>query len=270
MDEWLSHPAVQGGIAPFAVALVATLLLRPFNLAGLAVAIGFGATAYLLNGLAFEPLTATRKIIVAAGAATLIGIVVDVAARSVRAAGIALAIAFGAVAVWVFWTVLAQKAPLEAVRLALIPVLAVAVTVALTHALREDSVRAGAAGLGLGLGVGVAAILGASAVYGLYGIALGAGSGAFLLVQMLTNRRATAGAALTLPLAVAAALLAAGAAVLAKLAWYAIVPLVLVPLAVRLPVPAKGPVWLQAIVASVYALALAALAWTLAWKFGLD
>jgi hypothetical protein len=116
----------------------------------------------------------------------------------------------------------------------------------------------------------VAAILGASAVYGLYGIALGAGSGAFLLVQMLTNRRAAAGAALTLPLAAAAALLAAGAAVLAKLAWYAIVPLVLVPLAVRLPVPAKGPVWLQAIVASVYALALAALAWTLAWKFGLD
>jgi hypothetical protein len=136
--------------------------------------------------------------------------------------------------------------------------------------LREDPVRAGAAGLGLGLGAGVAAILGASAVYGLHGIALGAGSGAFLLVQMLTNRRSTAGAALTLPLAVTAGLLAAGAAVLAKLAWYAIVPLALIPLAVRLPVPAKGPVWLQAILASLYALALAALAWTLAWKFGLD
>lgn len=270
MDEWLSHPAVQGGIAPFAVALVATLLLRPFNLAGLAVAIGFAATAYLLNGLAFEPLTATRRIIVAAGAATLIGVGVDALARSARATGIAIAIAFGAAAVWVFWTVLAQKAPLEAVRLALFPVLAVAVTVALTHALREDPVRAGAAGLGLGLGAGVAAILGASAVYGLYGIALGAGSGAFLLVQMLTNRRSTAGAALTLPLAVTAGLLAAGAAVLAKLAWYAIVPLALIPLAVRLPVPAKGPVWLQAILASLYALALAALAWTLAWKFGLD
>lgn len=270
MDEALSHPAVQGGIVPFAVALVATLLLRPFNLAGLAVAGGFAAAAYLLNGLAFEPLTATRKIIVAAGAATVIGVLVDALARSARAPGVVLAVAFGAVAVWVFWTVLAQKAPLEAIRLALVPVLAVAVTVALAHALREDPVRSGAAGLGLGLGVGVAAILGASAVYGLYGIALGAGSGAFLLVQMLTNRRANAGAALTLPLAVAAALLAAGAALLAKLAWYAIVPLVLILLAVRLPVPAKGPVWLQAIVASVYALVLAALAWTLAWKFGLD
>jgi hypothetical protein len=87
---------------------------------------------------------------------------------------------------------------------------------------------------------------------------------------MLTNRRTTAGATLTLPLAAAAALLAGGTALLAKLAWYAIVPLALIPLAVRLPVPQKGPVWLQAIVASVYALALAALAWTLAWKFGLE
>lgn len=270
MQDWLSHPAVQGGVAPFAAALVAAVVLRPFNLAGLAVAAGFGVTAYLLNGLTFEPLTVTRKIIVTAGAAAVIGVIVDALVRGARAAGVVLALAFGAASVWVLWAVLSQKTPAEAVQLALVPVLAAAVTTALMHGLRDDSVRAGAAGLGIGLGAGVAAILGASAVYGLYGIALGAGAGAFLLVQMLTNRRTAAGAALTLPLAVAASLLAAGAAVLAKLAWYAIVPLVLIPVAVRLPVPAKGPVWLQAIVASVYALALAALAWTLAWKFGLD
>jgi hypothetical protein len=270
MEEWLSHPAVQGGIAPFAAALVATLVLRPFNLAGLAVFVGFGTAAYLLNGLTFEPLTATRKIILVTAAAATAGILADASARTARAAAIALALAFGAAAVWVFWTVLSQKAPLQAVQLALVPVLAAAATIALTHRLRDDPIRAGAAGLGLGLGAGVAAILGASAVYGLYGIALGAGAGAFLLVQMLTNRRSTAGAALTLPLAVAAALLAAGAALLAKLAWYAIIPLVLIPLAVRLPVPPQGPVWVQAIVTSIYALALAALAWTLAWKFGLE
>lgn len=270
MQEWLSHPAFQGGIAPFTAALVATLVLRPFNLAGLAVAVGFGVTAYLLNGLAFEPLTAARKIILVTAAAAVAGILVDALARTARTASIALAIAFAAAAIWVFWSVLSQKPPLQAVQLALVPVLAVAVTVALAQAIRDDSVRAAAAGLGLGLGAGIAAIFGASAVYGLYGIALGAGAGAFLLVQMLTNRRATAGAALTLPLAVAAALFAAGAALLAELAWYAIIPLALIPLAVRLPVPSKAPVWLQAIVASIYALAPAALAWTLAWKFDLD
>jgi hypothetical protein len=270
MEVWLSHPAFQGGIAPFATALVAALVLRPFNLAGLSVIVGFAATAYLLNGVTFEPLTATRKIILVSAAAAVAGILVDAVARSTRAVGIALAIAFSAAAVWVFLSVLAQKAPLQAAQLALVPVLAVAVTVALTHALREDPVRAGAAGLGLGLGAGVAALLGASAVYGLYGIALGAGSGAFLLAQMLLNRRTTAGAALTLPLAVAAALFAAGAVVLASLAWYAVVPLVLVPLAVRLPLPQKGPVWVPAIVASIYALAPAALSWSLAWRFGLE
>ena len=270
MQEWLSHPAFQGGIAPFAAALVAALVLRRFNLAGLALIVGFGVTAYLLNGVTFEPLTAIRKIILASVAAAAAGVAIDALGRASRAAGIALAVAFGAVAVWVFWSVLAQKAPLQAVQFALVPVLAVAVTVALTHALREDPVRAGAAGLGLGLGAGVAAILGASAVYGLYGIALGAGAGAFLLVQMLLNRRTTAGAALTLPLAVAAALFAAGAVVLASLAWYAVVPLVLVPLAVRLPVPQRGRVWVPAIVASVYALAPAALSWAIAWRFGLE
>jgi hypothetical protein len=270
MHEWLGHPAFQGGIAPFAAALIAVLVLRSFNLAGLSVIVGFGVTAYLLNGVTFEPLTVTRKIILATGAAALTGIAVDALARSGRAAGIALAFAFGAVAIWVFWSVLAQKAPLQAVQLALVPVLAVAVTVALTHALREDPVRAGAAGLGLGLGAGVSAILGASAVYGLYGIALGASAGALLLVQMLSNRKTTAGAAFTLPLAVAAALFAAGAVILAKLAWYAMVPLAAIPLAVRLPIPQRSPIWVQAFVASIYALAAAAVSWTLAWKFGLD
>lgn len=270
MEDWLSHPAVQGGAAPFLLALLAAAVLRPLNSAGLAVVAGFGVTAYLVNGLTLDPLTATRKIIVVTVVAAFVGGVVDAFARTARTTGIYLATAFGAAAAWVFWSVLSQKPPLEAVRLAVIPVLAVGSTVLLVHKLHEDGVRAGAAGLGIGLGSGFASILGASAVYGLYGIALAAGAGAFLLVQMLTNRRAAAGVALTLPLAVAGALLAAGTALLAKLAWYAIIPLVLIPLAVRLPLPQKGGLWLQAIVASMYALGLAAVAWVLAWQFGVE
>jgi hypothetical protein len=69
---------------------------------------------------------------------------------------------------------------------------------------------------------------------------------------------------------VGAALFAAGAVLLAKLAWYALVPLVLVPLAARLPAPERAPVWLQAILLAAYALALAALSWVLAWKLGIE
>ena len=140
----------------------------------------------------------------------------------------------------------------------------------LNHRLADAPVRAGAAALALGVGGGIAAILGASATYGLYAIAIGAGAGAFLLVQMLTNRRTAAGATLVLPAAAGSALFAAGAVLLAKLAWYALVPLVLVPLVARLPVPERAPVWLQAIILSVYAFTAAAVSWVLAWQLGLE
>ena len=268
MNEWLSHPAVQGGLAPFVAALVVATLLRPFNLAGLAAATGFCVTAYLLNGLAFEPLTAVRKIILLGVGATVVGVLADALARGARSAGVALGVAFGAAAIWVFWTALVHKPASEAVLLGVLAALAVGVTVALSHALRDAPVRAGAAGLGLGLGAGGAAILGASATYGLYGLSIGAASGAFLLVQMITNRRTDAGTTLALPVAAVASLLAAGAVVLAKLAWYAVVPLALVPLAVRLPAPERAPVWLQAVVLALYAAAPAAASWALAWKLG--
>jgi hypothetical protein len=87
---------------------------------------------------------------------------------------------------------------------------------------------------------------------------------------MATNRRTGAGATLTLPVAVVAMLFASGAVLLANLAWYALVPLALVPLAVRLPAAERWPVWLQAVVVALYALAPVAGTWILASKPGLD
>ena len=157
----------------------------------------------------------------------------------------------------------------EAAALGAVAAIAVAVTVWLNHRLADAPVRAGAAALALGVGGGIAAILGASATYGLYAIAIGAGAGAFLLVQMLTNRRTAAGATLALP-AAAAARSSPLDVLLAKLAWYALVPLVLVPLVARLPVPERAPVWLQAVILSVYAFTAAAVSWVLAWQLGLE
>jgi hypothetical protein len=270
MDDWLANPAVQGGVIPFVAGLVVALVLGRFSLAGLAVAAGFCACAYLLNGLTVVPLTATRKILLLTLAAAAVGVVVDGTVRSARAAGAALALAFGAGAIWVFWSVLSQRPPQEAAASGAVAAIAVSVAVWLNHRLRDAPVRAGSAALGLGLGAGVAAILGASATYGLYGIAIGAGAGAFLLVQMLTNRKTAAGATLTLPAAVGSALFGAGAVLLAKLAWYALVPLVLIPLVARLPASERAPVWLQAIILSVYAFTAAAVSWVLAWKLGIE
>src|SRR6266581_1497444 len=180
MQEMLANPAVQGGLAPFVAALIVA---------------AFATAVYFIAGFTFEPLTATRKIILLGLAAPVAGIVIDFAFRPTRLEAWVLALAGAAAAAWIFWPVLAQK-DLER---ALLPggtaVLATAWTIGFSHSrLAEDGVRAGAAGLALGAGAGGAAILGASLTYGLYGGAVAAGSGAFLLVQMIIGRKIHAGA----------------------------------------------------------------------------
>jgi hypothetical protein len=131
--------------------------------------------------------------------------------------------------------------------------------------LRDDSVRAGAASFALGMGTGVAAIFAASATLGLYALALGSASGAFLLVQMLTGKRALAGIAFTLTAGLLAGLLGAATYHLAQLPWYAIPVMAVVPLAARVPVPARWPVWGQTLAISALALAVAAVSCYLVW-----
>ena len=118
-----------------------------------------------------------------------------------------------------------------------------------------------------GLGTGVAAIFSATASYGLYGIALGAGAGAFLLPQMIRGRKSFAGGTFTVSAMLIAALVGAGAMILAKLPWYSLLVLALIPVAVRLPGPEKAPVWLQAVLFSLYGSAIAAVACALAWPW---
>ena len=97
-----------------------------------------------------------------------------------------------------------------------------------------------------------------------YGMALGAGSGAFLLLAMLLGGRVQAGASLTLTVSVAAALIASGAVLLATLHWYSLIALAMVPVLVRLPLP-RGAIWMQAVVACVYAFVAAGGALAVAW-----
>jgi len=156
------------------------------------------------------------------------------------------------------------KLPVEAVLIAAGLVVFTAWLVAASVALQHEPVRAGANGLMLGVGAGVCAVLGGSALIGQYGMALGAGSGAFLLLVMVLGGRVEAGATLTLTVSVLAALIAAGAVLLAKLHWTALIALALVPVLVRLPLP-RGAAWMQAAVASVYALVAAGGALAVSW-----
>jgi hypothetical protein len=265
MQEFLSNPAVQGGVAPFVVAVIVVAILAKAKLAGLAVAVGFAIAVALVSGIGFTPLTATRKVVLLGLLAPLVGIVVDFALKRSRTLTAAIALVCGALTVWVFWSVLEQKAVGDALLLGGIAAVFVAWFVASMLRLAGQPVRAGAAALMLGLGAGISAILGASALLGLYGIAVGAGAGAFLLVQMLTGRKIVAGATLTLSASLAAGLVAAAALVLAQLPWYALIVLGLIPLAASLPVSDRLPIWAQAVIVSAYGFAVAVIAFVLTW-----
>ena len=265
MQDLLNHPAVQGGIAPFIVGLVVAALFAPIRLAGLSAIAGFVVTVYLVGDLSFDPLTAKRKIVLVGLIAAFAGLVLDLAFTPTRTAGIVLGILFGAAAAWVFWSILAQKPMNEALLRGGGIVVLVAWLAAFSHALREQPVRAGAAGLCLGLGVGVAAILAASASLGQYAMAIGAACGGFLLVQMIRGKAIVAGTTLTLAVGVTLGLLAGGTMMLAELPWYALPALALVPLAARIPLPARLPVWGEAILSSLLAGIPAAAACYLVW-----
>lgn len=265
MQDFLAHPAVQAAVVPLLVGLVVAAVLLPLRLSGLAAVAGFLAAVVLIGNFSFATLTATRKLVLLASAAPLLGVIADFAFKPARLAGLVLGVIFGAAGLWVFWAVLVQQPFVHGLRLAVGVAALVAWTVAAMMPLHGDPVRAGAAGVGLGIGAGVGAVLGASALIGQYGIALGAASGGFLLVVMLLGRRARAGASLVLTISVTATLLACAATLLAQLPWTAAAALGLVPLAVRLPLPDRTHAGIEAVIAVFYALVPAAGCLALAW-----
>jgi hypothetical protein len=266
MGELLSNPAVQAGAAPFVAALVVALALQPLRLGGLALTAAFLVAMQLVSGIQFSPLTATRKLVLLAIAAPVVGVAADFAFKPTRLGALVLALLAAAGALWAFEPVLVQRPAAEAWLLGAAAAIALAFMVGFAQTfLAADAVRAGAAALALGLGTGVAAIFSASIAYASYGFALGAGAGAFLLPQMITGRKSFAGATFILPAMLTGGLVAVGTMVLAKLPWYALLVLAAVPLAVRLPGPDRAPVWLQAVIFSLYGFAVAAIACFLAW-----
>jgi hypothetical protein len=248
----INDPLVQAGLAPFLAGFLVALLLFKLRLGGLAAAAGFCTTAWLIGELQFTPFAAKRRLILVALAAPALGLLIDLAWRAGRASAYLLGVVFAAAAVWIFSSVLMQKAPVPAFIAGGGVALFVAWTVAASASLHANSVRGAAAGLGLGLGAGGAALwVGATVPFGQLGLALGAASGGLLLVQMIIGR-IEAGLVFCLAAGVQAALVAAAALLYARLGWVELAILAAVPLAARLPLPTRWPVWAQVVLASLY------------------
>ena len=152
LSEWLNHPAVQSGIAPFIAALITAELLNRLRLSGLAVIAGFAATVYLAADFNFESLSAIKKIILAGLIAAAIAPLFDLVADGWRFLRFLIAAACGGVVLWVLWPVLQQKEMQEAAMIGT-GVVAYAMWLAIfMDRLTARSVHAGAAGMSLGIG----------------------------------------------------------------------------------------------------------------------
>ncbi len=268
MQELLNHPAVQAGLAPFLVALITAELFQRIRLSGLAIIAGFAITVYLVSDFTIEPFTAARKIVLLGLIGAALGLLLNV--LPLRWFSMLLPILGGAAAVWVVERVLQHQPPQTILLWGAGCAAYVAILIWGMDKLENEPVRAASAAAALGIGTGVAALVGASALLGQFGLALGSAAAAHLLIQMISHHPLPAGRVFTLPLALIAGLTGCVAVLSAKLPWYALPILAVIPLAAWLmPLP-KQSSRIQILLLSLLTFALAAGAIYVTWRVAGD
>ncbi len=240
LRELLNHPAVQAGLAPFLVALFTAELLQRLKLSGLAIIAGFAITVYLASNFTIEPLTAARKIVLLGWSSALLALLLTL--LQARWISWLLPVLGGAAAIWTAQRILQQQPPQVVLLWGTGCAAYVAILVGSMDKLENDPLRAASAATALGIGTGGAALVGASALLGQFGLALGSAAAAHLLIQLISNQPLPAGRTFTLPLALIAGLTGCVAVLSAKLPWYALPILAAIPLlAWLMPLPRQSP-----------------------------
>ncbi len=266
MDELLNNPLFQSALLPFVVSLVVAVILRPHGWvwSGLSAVAGFAASVYLLTDFRFFPLSSHRKILLLGGGAVILGMLLDLLPWRRITPGL-LFVAAVAATLWIVWPRFRAFDGWQLWALAIAGPAYVAWLVVSCEALRHKSLQADSVVFALGLGTGVSALLGATALYGQLGSAIAAAVGARLLLQVF-GRPVVAGSIMLVPLITVLALLGLGAVVYAKLPWYSLLLLALVPVMARVPLSASMPRLLRIVLSVLIALLPAAIAVYLTWQ----
>ncbi len=266
MTDLLQNPAIQAGVLPFVVALLMALPLARTRWLAAATGSGVVVLLALTVGFGLEPLTAVRKTILLMLAAIALALALEAAGiglRRIVVAAISLAVALATL--WVLQRILQQAEGGAGWRMALGATLFVLVLAASLLAASADPLRASVIGVALGWGSGALAVLGASALLGQLGIAIGTACAAAALAQILRGAPAPAGWTIALPAAVGTPLIGVLAVTTGELQAHLLLPLLLVvPAACLVRRGALKP-WLHATLQGLAALVpvMAAVAW--AW-----
>jgi len=248
MDELLTHPAVQGGVAPFLVAFFFFAAFGKFRfVAGLGVIAAFLTTVAMVVGFSFDPLTSTRKIILLGMAGAALGLSLDFVKLPVVARSILLVALVAGAMIWVAWPVLAREELIKdmVLRAAMFGAFSGWVAVVLDFGRRRDAMAVSAAVAGLGLGAGGAAVIGASALLGQFAMAVGAAGMAALLSNVIRHR-GEGSATLAITAGVLIGLIGPASILYAKVPLGALMALAVVPLVAYLPLTGIRQLWLRA------------------------
>jgi len=232
MHDLLNHPAVQAGLAPFLVALAVTSLFSRFRLSGLAIIAGFATTIYLASDFNFEPLTSMRKLVlcglIGSFAAIPLGLIQSRWIKSL------LAVIAGIAVIWVSYRILQQQEFLVALQWGVACFTYVAILVWFMDKLNNyESPRAACAATALGFGTGGAALVGASALLGQLGLAIGSAAAAHLLIQQFAKKPPSSGRVLTFTVALITGLIGCVAVLSSELPWYTLIILAAIPLSAQ-------------------------------------
>ncbi len=256
LDAWLNNPLFQSAIAPFTIAFVVALLLRPLGgwVAGLGFAAAFYTAVYMIVGFQFMPLTSTRKLLLAGLGAVAIGLLIELLPRFVdKVRPWLLGAAAAGAALWMIWPMVLRREGMELWLLAIPATAYAAWLVGGVDTLRDKPVATIVACLALGIGTGVSALLGSSALLGQLGGAVAAAVGAYTLVFLIRGEFAPRGG-FSVPIPLLCALIGIASVVFARLPWYSLLPLVLVPVLAHLPVPQRFGVIGKGLVACLWVL----------------
>lgn len=270
MDEMLQNPAIRSGVLPFLIAAVLSVGFRPLGgyAVGLAFVCALAVQLIMLVGInIFPPKINTHKVIVLGLAAAALGLARDVlGGRAATWLAVSTIAAVSAI-IWVVYPVLMRAESSDRV-LAFTGVVAFFVALFLSvERLRLLPILPAAMLTWLGLGVGGTALLGATALYGEVGIAVGAAAGGVALTSMF-GAAPRLGATLLYPGLWFSGAVGVAAAVFSNLRWYSLAPLVLIPLVAAVPMPEHWTPRRKVILLSIPMILLAALAVFLTWFSG--
>jgi len=266
MNDLLANPAIQSGIIPFVIAMLAAWGLRRMGWvwSGLGFAIAYYVSVYFAAGFQFTPLTSTRKILILGIVAIALGLSVDFLKQKPRFLPAIIFVISAAAISWVIWPVAARQEGGDFWMMLLPSLIYTGWLTASTESLRSKPDEGAMVALTLGLGTGISAMLGASALLGQLGIAIGAIAGGYLILLLL-KQDIKLGSNFVLPVGLLSGLLGISAVVYASLPWYSLLPLLVIPAMIHIPVAGGSSKFTKLLMLALYTLPFMIISVVITW-----